>query len=274
VNDVYAGDKNAYKNFTLRMVIAISMQKLDRKWAGLADSYYLAALPFLEAAIQPMDLGTLQCFALITQYSLVTPTRTASSWVVGMATRLCQELGITDESTIKFSKEGTPLDPLGVDLRRRLFWIIIQFEFGVAHSLGRPCSWAVSHDHVNVQFFLPYDDDYITKSGVAPNAPLSMKKRIAMHFFKMRLLQSEIRHKLYLKKRPFPNNDQDPWFTQMEGKLNDWVRSAPKNDEGSGLTEQWYVSTSLSLPPVGWRRIYSFDFTNCLDIGLLSETIQ
>lgn len=88
VEDVYRGSSNPYKNFTLRMVIAISMQKLDTMYAGLADSYYLAALPYLEDAVRPMDLGTLQCFALIAQYSLVTPTRTAAYWVVVRRHRL------------------------------------------------------------------------------------------------------------------------------------------------------------------------------------------
>ena len=228
------------------------MQKLDVQFAGLADSYYLAALPFLEGAIEAMDLSTLQCFALITQYSLVTPTRTASLWVVGLATRLCQEMGITEEATIGRSHNGTPLDPLEVDMRRRLFWIILSFEFGQAHSLGRPSSWAVSHDHIDVQPFLPIDDKYITTSGLVPGHPPSKKKQIAIHFFKMRLFQLEIRHKLYLKKQPFPNNDQDPWFKQMEAKLNEWVSSSPKNDEGSGLSEDWYVCTILSRSFVCW----------------------
>ena len=238
---VFQGSIDAYENFTLRMVIAISMQKLDTQYAGLADSYYLAALPFLEEAIQPMNLGTLQCFALIAQYSMVTPTRTASLWVVGLAVRLCQSLGITDESTIAVSIDGLPLDVLEVDLRRRLFWIIVSFEFGLAHSLGRPSAWAVTHDHIDVHFFCPVDDRMISRSGIVSGSPPSMKKRIAIHFFKMRLFQSEIRHKLYLKKRPFPKNDHDPWFVQMEAKLNDWVSSSPKNDEGSGLSEIWYV---------------------------------
>lgn len=241
VSDVFQGSTNAYKNFTLRMVIAISMQKLDTQYAGLADSYYLAALPFLEDAIRPMNLGTLQCFALIAQYSMLTPTRTASLWVVGLAMRLSQELGITEEATIEFSPAGVRLDILEVDLRRRLFWILTSLEFGLAHSLGRPSSWAVTYDHVNVQFFLPVDDHFITRSGLLPGNVPSLKKRIAIHFLKMRLFQSEIRRKLYLKKRPFPKNDQDPWFTQMEAKLNDWVSSSPKNDEGSGLSERWYV---------------------------------
>lgn len=241
IEDVYCRSTDAYNNFTLRMVIAISMQKLDAQYAGLADSYYLAALPFLETAVKAMDLGTLQCFALIAQYSLVTPTRTAAYWVVGLAAKLCQELGITEEATIAPIKLGKPrYNPLEVDMRRRLFWIITSMEFGLAHSLGRPSAFGTTFEHIDVKFFQPIDDRYITPTGIEREAPPLMKKKIAIHFFKMRLLQAEVRRKLYLKKRLDPEDDSDPWFTGMELKLKEWLFSSPKNDEGSGLSETWF----------------------------------
>ena len=57
----------------------------------------------------------------------------------------------------------------------------------------------------------------------------------------MRILQAEIRRKLYLKKRPEPTTDHDPWFVEMQEKLTHWKSSSPKNDEGSGISETWYV---------------------------------
>lgn len=241
VNDVYYGCPDPYKNFTLRMVIAISMQKLDAKFAGLADSYYLAALPFLEGAIKPMDLGTLQCFILMGQYSLVTPTRTAAYWVVGLAVKLCQELGITEEATIApVINHQSQFNVLEIDMRRRIFWVVTSMEFGLAHSLGRPSAFGTTFDHINVRWFETVDDCFITDSGVTPGCPQSIKKRIAIHFFKMRLLQAEIRRKLYLKKRPEPQSDQDPWFREMQAKLEEWLRSGPTDDEGSGLSETWF----------------------------------
>ena len=242
VEDVYNGSIDPYKNFTLRMVLAISMQRLDTQYAGLADSYYLAALPHLEKAISPMNLGTIQCFSLMAQYSLLTPTRTAAYWVVGLAARLCQELGITEERTIAPIHNHKPLyNAIEVDMRRRLFWIITSMEFGLAHSLGRPSAFGTTFDHVNVKFFEPVDDQYITPSGVIPGSPQSLKKRIAIHFFKMRLLQAEIRRMLYLNKRSEPTSDEDPWFKEMQQKLTDWKLTCPKKDGGSGLGETWYA---------------------------------
>lgn len=241
VDDVYYGSADPYKNFTLRMVIAISMQKLDTIYAGLADSYYLAALPFLEGAIKPMNLETLQCFILMGQYSLVTPTRTAAYWVIGLAVKLCQELGITEEATIAPVINQQPkFSVLEIDMRRRVFWIVTSMEFGLAHSLGRPSAFGTTFDHIDVRWFEPVDDRFITRSGVTYGCPRSIKKRIAIHFFKMRLLQAEIRRKLYLKKRAEPQSDQDPWFREMQTKLEDWLVSGPTNDEGSGLSETWF----------------------------------
>jgi hypothetical protein len=239
VNDVFNGSDDSVKNFQLRMVIAISMQKLSTQYAGLADSYYLAALPFLQQSLRRMSLESLQCLVLIGQYSLVTPTRTASYWVVGCAVKLAQDLGLLEEATITKSPTGEPLNCLEADMRRRLAWIVISMEFGLAHSLGRPSAFCLSHDHLDLKFFELVDDRYITPQGILPESKPILGKCIAIHFFKMRLLQAEIRRMLYLKRRETPADDQDPWFTQMLEKVDRWVAECPKNDGGSGLSELW-----------------------------------
>lgn len=240
VDLVYKGSTDPTLNFQVRLVIAISMQKLESQWAGLADSYYLAALPYLSDAVCKMDLSTLQCFALIAQYSLLTPTRTAAYWVVGLAAKLCQGLGLCDEATIEKPPSGAPPNVLEIDMRRRLFWIITSMEYGLAHSLGRPSAFGVSVDNINVKFFELCDDKFITSEGLLPGHHPIMKKCISVHFLKMRLLQAEIRRTLYLKKRPTPTSENDPWFSRMLMRIDDWVQNSPKNDEGSGLDAAWF----------------------------------
>lgn len=243
VETVYAGNGNDYQCFILRMVIAISLQKMDTQYAGLADSYYLAALKYLQAVIKPMDLKTLQAFALLAEYSLLTPTRTAIYYVMGLAIRLAQALGINEERTITRGKGGAKADCLEIDMRRRLFWCTWVMELGLAHSLGRPSILATSREHIDVGFFETVSDEFITPDGILPGAPRpTLKKWIAIHFFKMRLLQLEMRRKLYLKKRPLPKDDQDPWFHQMRAKLEDWRDASPNNDEGSGLNKVWFIA--------------------------------
>lgn len=77
VDDIYNGSTDPVKLFQLKNVLAISMQKLSPEYSSLADSYYLACFEHLEEILEPMDMTTLQCLALMAQYSLLTPTRTA-----------------------------------------------------------------------------------------------------------------------------------------------------------------------------------------------------
>ncbi|KAF9873756.1 hypothetical protein CkaCkLH20_08866 [Colletotrichum karsti] len=222
---VFAGDQDPYKNLIVRMVFAISLQKLDPQYAGLADSYYLAAMEHFEAVVRPKDLKSLQALALIGQYSLLTPTRTAVYYMVGLATRICQAEGLTDEKTIS---QGYSLDPLTLDMRRRLAYIITSMEAGLAHSMGRPNGFSKADDRMDVQPFATVDDEYITAEGVL-QGPTSENKLVALHFFKMRMEQAEIRRVLYEKKRDEPKDESHPWFAKMEREIQNWIDSSPQS---------------------------------------------
>ncbi|KAF2102934.1 hypothetical protein NA57DRAFT_31918, partial [Rhizodiscina lignyota] len=241
IDDVYhGGSQDAFKNFALRMVIAVGLQRMDKQFAALADAYYLAALKFLEEVVRLKSVQTLQAYALIAAYSLLTPTRTAIYYVIGAAVRLAEALGFTDEATVGRGSRGQPVDALELDMRRRLAWSIIVMDFGLAHSLGRPSAMSVNQEDINLNFFEIVDDEYITPQGILPAPGPSIKKWISMHFFKMRLLQLEIRKALYLKKRPEPIDDSYPWFLQMEQKLIAWRDASPLEDTGTGLDKAWF----------------------------------
>ncbi|RXG44242.1 hypothetical protein VDGE_03482 [Verticillium dahliae] len=228
LEEVFAGGTCSYKNFIVRMVFAISLQKLDIQYAGLADSYYLAAMEYFEIVIRSKDLRTLQCLALIGQYSMLTPTRMAIYHVVGMATRICQAEGLTDEKTISADYSLGLINPLTLDMRRRLSYVTASMEFGLAHSMGRPNGISKGDDYLDVEPFATVDDEYITEKGILP-APPSEKKLVALHFFKMRMAQAEIKRFLYEKKRPEPKNETHPWFSKMEKDIQDWVDQSPEN---------------------------------------------
>lgn len=241
MQDVYDNDPDPYKNFVVRIVLAIAMQKLDPQYAGLADSYYLASMAYLEEVVRPKDLKTLQCLVLIAQYSLLTPTRTAIYYVVGLATRLCQQLGLAEEKTITQGVSLGLVNPIQMDMRRRLSWIVLQMEFGLAHSMGRPNG--TGQDTIDVGFFEPIDDEYITAEGILPG-PVSEKKTVAIHFLRMRCLQAEIRRVLYQKKRPEPTSENHPWYAKIEKDLQDWVDSSPPTPVWS---KPWYVMYTFDL---------------------------
>ncbi|TQS36866.1 hypothetical protein Golomagni_02675 [Golovinomyces magnicellulatus] len=243
VQDIYDGSSDPYQNFVIRMVLAISLQKLDSAYAGLADSYYVAAIEFLEDVIRPKDLKTLQCLVLIAQYSLLTPTQTAIYYIVGLATRICQQLGLTEEKTIVQDVSLGTVDPVQLDLRRRLAWIVLSMEYGLAHSMGRPNSFASGQDQIEIKFFEAKNDQYITKEGILPG-PVSEKKTVAIHFLKMRLLQAEIRRVLYQMKRPEPKDEDHVWFKEIQQKMKNWVDASPHNPSWS---RPWFYGRYLTM---------------------------
>lgn len=226
LQDVYDGDTDPYKNFVLRMVLAISLQKLDIQYAGLADSYYLAAMKYFEDVVRPKDLKTLQCLVLVGSYSLLTPTRNVVYHIIGLAIRICQQLGLADEKTISAGYSMGLVDALQMDMRRRLIWIVTGNELGLAHSMGRPNGFAKGNDFMDVQFFETVDDEHITEEGIQPGPP-SEKKLVAIHFCKMRIRQAEIRRVLYEKKRSEPRDANSPVFLDMERRIKEWVDTAP-----------------------------------------------
>lgn len=224
---VFNGDTEPHKVFLVNMVIAISLQKLDTQYAGLADGYYLAAMQYFEDIIRPKDLKTLQCLVLLGQYSLLTPTRIPIYYAIGLATRICQQEGLASEKTIS---TGYNLDPKTIDLRRRIIWTVAAMEYGLAHSMGRPNSFATGDDRMDVEFFSPVDDENITEQGINPGPP-SERKLVAIHFYKMRMCQAEIRRALYEKKRLEPKDDSHPWYQRVEKMNREWLDASPENPQ-------------------------------------------
>jgi len=230
LDDVYNGSDDAYQNYIVRMVIAIGLQKNDPQYAGLADSYYQAAMQIFEQVVRPRDLKSLQCLILLAIYSILTPSRMAIYFVLGLAVRICQGMGMTFEKTITTAYNSGLENAQTLDMRRRLFWVVASMEFGLAHTMGRPSGLAQTEDAVDVEYFATVDDKYITSEGILP-APVSEKKLVTVHFFKMRLLQAEIRRTLYEGKRQEPTSDQHPWWGTMEGKIQAWMDDSPKKPE-------------------------------------------
>jgi hypothetical protein len=238
---VFAGDTDPYKHFVVNMVVAIGLQKMGG-YAGLPDSYYLRAMEHFEDVIRPKDLKTLQCLVLIGQYSLLAPTRTAIYYVIGLAVRICQQMGLGDERTIALGVS----DPQTLDMRRRLSWIVTTQELGLAHTMGRPNGFAKGHDLMNVKFFEPAADEDITPEGIRSGRPCE-RKMVAIYFCKMRLLQAEIRRVLYEKQRPEPSHETHPWFAEMEQKLKNWLDACP---EQPAWCRPWYGWTTVDCDAI------------------------
>lgn len=217
------------------------------------------------------DLEELQAVLLLAAFALLRPVAPGLWYIVGVAMRLAVDLGLHYEDGT--GVEGLePREP-GVranamksvdarergrrewmrDLRRRLWWCTYNFDRLVSTCVGRP--FGITDQVVTTEFPSLLDDKYITRTGFL-EAPLQAPsyKRVAHHYFRLRLLQSEIlqvlqyqqaqqarlggtnRHNHFIHTdlpSPFliKFDSFRAWRADIDQRLFEWKESAPSQQE-------------------------------------------
>jgi hypothetical protein len=168
-------------------------------------------------------LEELQAVLLLAGFALLRPVAPGLWYIVGVAVRLGVDLGLhyEDGSGLDAGKESetAPATSQEVamdsapdnlthtksidakergrrewvrDLRRRLWWCVYSFDRLVSTCVGRP--FGITDQVITTEFPSLLEDQYITKSGfVEPPSPDEPSyKHVSYHYFRLRLLQSEI----------------------------------------------------------------------------------
>lgn len=196
------------------------------------EEYHASAVIHLESflasssATDPPDgfggsLEELQGVLLLAAFALYRPTAPGLWYIIGVAVRLAIDLGLhfEDGTEIESSEKtlATASDDVGMDgdpqslhipkpidarekgrrewvrdLRRRLWWSVYSFDRLVSTCVGRP--FGIMDQVVTTEFPSLLDDRYITRSGFLrpPDGRPPSYKHVAYHYFRLRLLQSEI----------------------------------------------------------------------------------
>jgi hypothetical protein len=134
-------------------------------------------------------------------------------YIIGVAVRLAVDLGLhhedgvdvealpeqldRDHSNGERPREGSSQERgrrLWVrDMRRRLWWCTYSFDRLVSTCVGRP--FGISDQVITTDLPSLLDDDHITPAGVLEKSQDDMQpsyKHVAHHYFRLRMLQSEI----------------------------------------------------------------------------------
>ncbi|KAJ6031818.1 hypothetical protein N7540_002550 [Penicillium herquei] len=174
------------------------------------EEYHASAILHLESFLGSSSsegfggLEELQAVLLLASFALLRPVAPGLWYIVGVAMRLAVDLGLHYEDGVglESSKDGNQVQPRidarergrrewVRDLRRRLWWCVYSFDRLVATCVGRP--FGISDQAISTEFPSMIDDKYITKSGLlTPPEGATTYKHVAFHYFKLRLLQSEI----------------------------------------------------------------------------------
>lgn len=235
---------------------------------GHLDSFLVSA-PATDSA--GGGLEELQAVLLLAGLALLRPVAPGLWYIIGVAVRLAIDLGLHTEEVedhldcgVGFAEAGdSSSKSLGKkqwtrDLRRRLWWCVYSFDRLVSTCVGRPVGF--TDQVVTTEFPSLLDDQDITPAGFLkpPNSLTAPSyKLVAHHYFRLRLLQSEIlqvlawgqtEHARSTCTNPFMNTDLlNPflhkfrsfreWRADVDRRLWDWKNSAPKQpDTGVAFT--------------------------------------
>jgi Fungal specific transcription factor domain len=286
------------------------------------EEYHASAIIYLEACLSTPSvadrpdgfeggLEELQAVLLLAGFALLRPIPPGLWYIVGVAVRLAVDLGLhyedgkdidtgleesaTEESNIgemeskKQSRENSAKErgrrEWIRDFRRRLWWCTYSLDRLVSTCVGRP--FGIADTVITTEFPSLLEDKYITPQGflepLEPNEPTY--KRVSYHYFRLRLLQSEILQVLQFQQAqivragganqrnaymhtqlpsPFLSRFDSfrSWRIDIDRRLWEWKESAPTmRENGVGFSTEfldlnyWQAvimlyRQSLSTPPL------------------------
>lgn len=251
-----------------------------------AEEYHAAAIVHLEGFLASTPnsandgfgggggLEELQAVLLLASFAVLRPIAPGLWYIVGVAVRLAVDLGLHYEEGAAIDTEapGAPevpsapslqhrrssvIDPKERgrreyvrDLRRRLWWCTYTVDRLVSSCVGRP--FGITDQVVTTEFPSTLDDQYITADGFQTSEGMAAPsyKFVSHHYFRLRLLQSEVMQVLQYKHAQHvrsavgstPNpymHTQLPspflvkfktfrdWRTDVDRRLYEWKESAP-----------------------------------------------
>lgn len=169
-------------------------------------------------------LEELQAVLLLAGFALLRPVAPGLWYISGVAVRLAVDLGLHYEGGADLDENGVSSQPMhrdgetevterpsavpmsGIDerergrrewvrdLRRRLWWCVYSFDRLVCVCVGRPVG--ISDAVVTTDFPSILGDEEVTPAGLSEKSAEGFTgpsyKRVAHHYFRLRLLQSEI----------------------------------------------------------------------------------
>ncbi|KAK0643601.1 fungal-specific transcription factor domain-containing protein [Cercophora newfieldiana] len=267
------------------------------------EEYHASAIVHLESCLgNSGGLEELQAVLLLANFALLRPVPPGLWYIIGVAVRLAVDLGLhyEDGKDVESSfggatsqqSEETMAQLRGHrewmrDRRRRLWWCTYSFDRLVSVCVGRP--FGISDQVITTEFPSLLEDRFISKYGGLQEPPADMLrptyKLIAHHYFRLRLLQSEILQVLQFQQtqtaRAGGLNQRNPhmhttlpspflskfdsfrsWRIDIDKRLYEWKNSAPtKQDTGVSFSTEFFdlnywqavimlYRQSLSVPDV------------------------
>lgn len=168
------------------------------------EDYYATAITHLDSFLtsttgrrRDRGLEELQAVLLLAAFALLRPASPGLWYIVGISLRRAVDLGLYSDHQLSHTLDDNDPDSEQVkmtrDFQRRLWWCAYSFDRLISACVGRPCS--VPDSVITTEFPSLLDDDFISLAGFDDNGmdtPDLSYKHVSHHYFRLRMLQSEI----------------------------------------------------------------------------------
>ncbi|KAK5273668.1 hypothetical protein LTR96_000268 [Exophiala xenobiotica] len=251
--------------FTLDMVLAIAtaqVSKFDWQVMPDAETHHDRAMSRSGPVLGKGGLDALQAILLICHYRVGSGLYDASAslWhLVGIAARMCFELGLHRESVYYAPEEGASgLDEAALEsseVKRRCFWCVVAMDRVTSITLGRPL--AIHLEDFDTE--LPRAEAHIVVSPdnlLSPTEPIGsppwqLRTAIFVHIVRYRLICGKILSSLHnvIKSRMTATFDYEAVRRQLTEELEAWrsdilglpLSAFPSDsDRSSFRSREWY----------------------------------
>lgn len=234
------------------------------------EEYHASAIIHLESCLgSGGGLEELQAVLLLANFALLRPVPPGLWYIIGVAVRLAVDLGLYYEENkdtevgvgaVTSQQNEALVQERGRreyvrDLRRRLWWCTYSFDRLVSVCVGRP--FGISDQVITTEFPSLLEDRFISSNGLQEPPPDQLRptyKLVAHHYFRLRLLQSEILQVLQFQqtqgagasgrklRNPFMNTSLPSpflskfdsfrsWRIDIDKRLYQWRHSAPTRED-------------------------------------------
>lgn len=182
-NELSPEDSSEFKKHQPEDYHSNAMMHLDASLTGSAQHRNEAALDELQAVL------------LLAAYALLRPAAPGLWYIVGIAVRRALDLGLHNEESVPAIGDyhETEQRETTRDLKRRLWWCSYSLDRLISTCVARPCS--VPDDVITTDFPSLLDSGDVRPTQLNVSSPSSSSyKNVAHHYFRLRILQSEILH--------------------------------------------------------------------------------
>ncbi|KAB8263105.1 fungal-specific transcription factor domain-containing protein [Aspergillus pseudonomiae] len=192
-------EQDAFASFAFGMILAIataSVHKFNIEALPDAEAYQIRATQRLNEVMRDGGIQALQALLLLCQYRMtnsIQDTSTSLWHIVGVASRMCFELGLHREQTYRAAETTDTSDnssnaTILCEVRRRCFWCVVAMDRIVSITLGRPL--AIHLQDVEVALPDSIHDTCFDRGNI--DSPSFSRTALFVHIVRYRIICGDI----------------------------------------------------------------------------------